>query len=93
MVINAIRKEEGDKGILKNLRYQDHLWLEKEIKTVANITARDVDEFFDLAVVAEIKPEYREYPLSLANEALREMKEQKIQGAKVLRIKSTPSIS
>ena len=33
-----------------------------------------------------IKPEIQEYPLSEANRALRELKERKIRGAKVLRI-------
>src|SRR5512147_349093 len=36
LVINAIRKEEGDKKALVGLDYPRDLWLEKEIKTVAN---------------------------------------------------------
>jgi len=43
-VINAIRKE-GDKYSLLALDYPNHLWLEKEIKSVANITRDDVREF------------------------------------------------
>ena len=35
LVINAIRKEDGDKDQLLALRYADHLWMEKEIKSVA----------------------------------------------------------
>ncbi|MDN3671265.1 hypothetical protein QWY93_18345 [Echinicola jeungdonensis] len=45
LVINAIRKENVDKDYLQKLSYPNHLWLEKEIKSVANITARDVREF------------------------------------------------
>jgi len=36
LVINAIRKEEIDKNYLLNLDYSQHLWMEKEIKSVAN---------------------------------------------------------
>lgn len=36
LVINAIRKEEADKEALMRLDYPNHLWLEKEIKSVAN---------------------------------------------------------
>ena len=45
LVINAIRKEDVDRGLLADLSYEDHLWLEKEIKTVANVTHSDLAEF------------------------------------------------
>ena len=45
LVINAIRKEEIDKKSLINLNYPEHLWMEKEIKSVANVTRRDVKDF------------------------------------------------
>ena len=86
LVINAIRKEESDKDYLRTINYPEHLWLEKEIKSVANITAADVGEFLELAAAAGIKPHIQEYPLQEANEALLELKEQHIRGAKVLRI-------
>lgn len=86
LVINAIRKEEIDKAELLKLDYPQHLWLEKEIKSVANVERRDVAEFLHLAAQIPIKPEYQEYPLVEANRALRELKERKIRGAKVLRI-------
>lgn len=86
LIINAIRKEEKDKNALLELSYSNHLWLEKEIKSVANITSNDVKEFLELAAQAKIKPDYKEYPLEKANEALMEMKEGKIRGAKVLMI-------
>jgi propanol-preferring alcohol dehydrogenase len=53
---------------------------------VANVTRADVREFLQLAAGAEIKPEYREYDLEDANQALFEMKQGKIRGAKVLRL-------
>jgi len=45
-VINAIRKE-GDNSSLLNLDYPVHLWQEKELKSVANITRNDVKEFLE----------------------------------------------
>ncbi|MCP4689661.1 MAG: alcohol dehydrogenase catalytic domain-containing protein, partial [Desulfobacterales bacterium] len=86
LVVNAIRKEERDKSELLRLDYPTHLWLEKEIKSVANVARADVREFIELAARIPIHPEYREYPLAEANTALMELKERKIRGAKVLRI-------
>jgi propanol-preferring alcohol dehydrogenase len=86
LVINAIRKEEKDKDYLLRLDYPKHLWLEKEIKSVANVARFDVQEFLRLASEIPIKPETQEYALSEANLALVELKQRKIRGAKVLRI-------
>jgi propanol-preferring alcohol dehydrogenase len=86
LVINAIRKEEADKTVLLTLDYAAHLWLEKEIKTVANVARTDVSEFLALAAEIPIKPEIQEYGLADANRALRELKERRIRGAKVLRL-------
>lgn len=85
LVINAIRKEERDKDTLLSLSYPAHLWLEKEIKSVANVTRQDVSEFLQLAARMKIKPEVEEFALSDANLALIELKAAKIRGAKVLR--------
>jgi len=87
LVINAIRKEKVDKEYLLRLDYPTHLWLEKEIKSVANVARSDVSEFLELAAEIPIKPEVQEFPLEGANEALVELKTRKIRGAKVLRIK------
>ena len=86
LVINAIRKEEGDKDYLLRLDYPSHLWLEKEIKSVANVTRRDVIEFLALAAETDIRPEIQEYALEEANLALVELKRRVIRGAKVLRM-------
>ena len=86
LVINAIRKEEGDKEYLSKLDYPKHLWLEKEIKSVANVTRRDVREFLQLAAEMKIRPEVEEFSLEQANRALVELKTRKIRGAKVLKI-------
>jgi propanol-preferring alcohol dehydrogenase len=86
LVINAIRKEESDKKILLTLDYPHHLWQEKEIKSVANVTRDDVREFLQLAAEIQIKPDLQEFALEDANRALVELKERKIRGAKVLKI-------
>jgi propanol-preferring alcohol dehydrogenase len=86
LVINAIRKESTDQKALLDIRYHDHLWMEKEIKSVANITRKDVSEFLDLAAKIPIKPTVETYPFKKANEALIELKKGNIRGAKVLEI-------
>jgi propanol-preferring alcohol dehydrogenase len=84
VVINAIRKEEADKKRLLNLDYAKHLWQEKEIKSVANVTRKDVSQFLRVAADIPIKPKVQEFALKDANEALYEIKTGQIKGAKVL---------
>jgi propanol-preferring alcohol dehydrogenase len=86
LVINAIRKESGDQDYLLKLKYEDHLWMEKEIKSVANVAVNDVKGFLGLAAEIPLKPDYQIYSLEEANTALMELKRQKIRGAKVLKI-------
>jgi propanol-preferring alcohol dehydrogenase len=86
LVVNAIRKESIDKEYLMELDYPAHLWLEKEIKSVANVARSDVSEFLQLAAEIPIKPDVQEFTLEDANRALVEIKERKIRGAKVLKI-------
>jgi propanol-preferring alcohol dehydrogenase len=86
LVINAIRKEDADKHHLLRCDYPAHLWMEKEIKSVANVARRDVSEFLELAASIPIKPEVEEFALEDANTALMELKQRQIRGAKVLRI-------
>ncbi len=86
LVINAIRKETGDSNVLAGIDYPRHLWLEKEIKSVANVTRRDVREFIALAAAVPLKPAVTPFPLEGANQALMELKNRRIRGAKVLQI-------
>jgi propanol-preferring alcohol dehydrogenase len=86
LVINAIRKEERDKNSLLTLDYPAHLWLEKEIKSVANVSRADISEFLQLAAAIPIRAEIQEFPLQDANKALAELKAGKVRGTKVLRI-------
>ncbi len=84
LVINAIRKEETDKESLLKLDYPTHLWLEKELKSVANIARSDAREFLPLAAAIPIIPEVQEFTLEEADSALTLLKQGKIQGAGVL---------
>lgn len=84
LVINAIRKEDGDKHALQQLVYHDHLWMEREIKTVANISGRDLREFLPIAGAIPLRPTVDLFPLAEANRALCALKFQPVRGAKVL---------
>jgi propanol-preferring alcohol dehydrogenase len=86
LVINAIRKEAGDQGLMAGISYERHLWLEKEIKSVANVTRADLQEFLPLAAEIPIKPTVEMYPMEAANEALLDLQSGNIRGAKVLKI-------
>jgi propanol-preferring alcohol dehydrogenase len=82
LVINAIRKTTP----VPELNYTEHLWYEKELKSVANVTRRDAREFLPLAAEIPIVPETQEFELGEANEALMLLKEGRIRGAGVLKI-------
>lgn len=86
LIINAIRKERIDQERLLDLDYEKHLWREKEIKSVANVTRKDVTEFLDLAAEIRIQPEVQVFPLREANAVLNELKSGNIRGAKVLQV-------
>jgi len=86
LVINAIRKEDIDQEYLLQIDYPEHLWMEKELKSVANVTRRDVGEFLELAAEMGIKPQVTEYPLEEANQALNDLKRGGGKGALVLRL-------
>jgi propanol-preferring alcohol dehydrogenase len=93
LVINAIRKEAADQEALLSLDYPAHLWLEKEIKSVANVTRHDVAAFLELAAEIPIVPETRCYRLTDANQALIELKTGDGRGAKVLTVNGESSNS
>lgn len=84
LVINAIRKEHADVQALTAIRYEDHLWLEKEIKTVANVTHHDIAEFLPIAARIPVQVETQTYPLDQANEALLDLRRGHVRGSKVL---------
>jgi len=84
LVINAIAKESVDRDRLAGLDYTSQLWREKEIKSVANVTRRDIRDFLDIAAANGLAPEIRRLPLARANEALRQLRRGDVRGAFVL---------
>ncbi len=84
LVINAIRKEAADRQLMADICYEDHLWMEKEIKSVANVTHRDIEEFLPIAAEIPLRVEVQTYPLENANQALNELRAGHVRGAKVL---------
>jgi propanol-preferring alcohol dehydrogenase len=82
VVINAIRKTTP----IPELDYTEHLWYEKEVKSVANVTRRDAQEFLPLAAEIPIVPETQEFKLEEANEALILLKQGKMHGAGILKM-------
>ena len=87
LVINAIDKLNDDKPELLRLDYQSCLWMEREIKSVANITRADIAEFLPIAAAAGIRPTVQIYPLAEANRALVELNAGQVRGAKVLQVR------
>jgi propanol-preferring alcohol dehydrogenase len=85
LVINAIRKSRADQGVLESLDYARHLWMEREIKSVANVTRADVREMLAEAAAMQLKPSVEEMLLSDANVALgRVARGEGVRGALVL---------
>jgi propanol-preferring alcohol dehydrogenase len=85
LVINAIRKV----TCIPEMDYGRFLWHERQIKSVANVTAEDARQFLPLAAEAKIKPTVQEFELSQANEALIQLKGAEIEAAAVIRIHSS----
>jgi alcohol dehydrogenase, propanol-preferring len=85
LVINAISKETVDQAVLAGLDYSRQLWMERSIRSVANVTRSDIRDFLELAAAhAELRPLTQTYPLKDANRALEEIRAGHIRGAKVL---------
>jgi propanol-preferring alcohol dehydrogenase len=62
----------------------DILWQERELKSVANLTRQDGQEFFKIAPKAQIKTQTVSYPFIRANEALADLRSGRLQGAAVV---------
>jgi len=63
------------------------LWEERSVRSVANLTRRDGEEFIQLVTKIPVKTTIKTYPLSRANEALDDLRAGRIQGAAVLVMK------
>ena len=61
------------------------LWEERSIKSVANLTRKDAEEFLALAPRVPVKTHTKDYPLAEANRALDDLRQGRLQGAAVLK--------
>jgi propanol-preferring alcohol dehydrogenase len=66
----------------------DILWGERVVRSVANLTRTDGEEFFQIAPQVPVKTQVQTFPLEQANEALNSLREGKIEGAAVLTVSS-----
>jgi alcohol dehydrogenase, propanol-preferring len=91
LVINAIRKNDADRSELLRVRYETDLWMEREIKSVANVTRRDVREALDVAAELALRPTIETLPLASAAVALQSMRAGRaVRGATVLVVREPP---
>lgn len=60
------------------------LWGERSVRSVANLTRQDGEEFLQLAPEVPIQPEVTTYPLEKVNQALTDLREGNISGSAVL---------
>jgi propanol-preferring alcohol dehydrogenase len=92
LVINAIAKQRGDQDALLRLDYTTHLWMEREIRSVANVTRADVREMLAAAPAMGLRPTVEELPLEQANDALDALRRgDRVRGARVLRVSAGAS--
>lgn len=95
LVIDALKNlQKGGKVISAGIHMSDIpsfsydlLWHERSIQSVANLTRWDAITFLQLAAEAQIKTTTHLYPLDMANQALKDLKEGKIEGSAVLQIR------
>jgi len=64
--------------------HYDDLWLERQIRSVANFTKQDAQEFLSLAAEIPIRTVVQQYRLEEANRALLDLSEGRVAGAAVL---------
>jgi alcohol dehydrogenase, propanol-preferring len=63
------------------------LWGERVVRSVANLTRADGEEFLSLVVPASVRTEIETYPLEAANAALDRLRAGRISGAAVLQVR------
>jgi propanol-preferring alcohol dehydrogenase len=69
---------------IPSFSYDDLLWQERSIRSVANLTRRDGQEFLDLAPEVPVRTSVTTFPLEQANEALHALRHGGLQGSAVL---------
>ncbi|MGZ8764971.1 MAG: zinc-dependent alcohol dehydrogenase family protein [Acidimicrobiia bacterium] len=68
------------------LRYADHLFQERQVRSVTANTRRDGEEFLEIATSIPIRVETTRYPFDQADAALRDLAHDRVTGAAVLAI-------
>jgi propanol-preferring alcohol dehydrogenase len=66
------------------------LYHERVIRSVANNTRRDGEDFLKIAAEIPIHTQVQEFPLAEANAALNALKHDAVRGAAVLRVSTQP---
>jgi propanol-preferring alcohol dehydrogenase len=66
----------------------DLLWGERVVRSVANLTRQDGEEFLEIALHVPVRSQVEVLPLTQANEALRRLRSGELQGAAVLDTRS-----
>ena len=66
----------------------DLLWMERQIRSVANLTRRDGEELLQIAPRVPVRTQVQEYPLADANRALDDLAHGRVEGAAVLSVGS-----
>lgn len=80
LAINAVHLSD-----IPPLRY-DLLFGERAVRSVSHVTRQDAREFVALAAEAPVRAEVTLYPFERANEALRDVKEARLEGQAVLQV-------
>ena len=94
LVVDAIRRLTDDRAELLRLDYATHLWMEREVKSVANVTRADVREVLSAAVEMGLRPTVEELPSSVQNDALDALRRERpcvVHACSVLRLARTHS--
>jgi propanol-preferring alcohol dehydrogenase len=71
---------------IPSLRYADHLFEERQLRSVTANTRADGEEFLRLAADIDLHIETTPYPLSSADAALRDLAADRVNGAAVIRV-------
>jgi propanol-preferring alcohol dehydrogenase len=69
---------------IPSLEYDKYLYFEKTVRSVTASTRQDGRELLELAAQIPIRPQVQLFPLEEANQALKLVKEGKVNGAAVL---------
>ena len=64
----------------------ERLWGERSVRSIANLTRRDGEEFLALAPRIPVRTEVTTYPLDRANDALNDLRAGRVRGAAVLAV-------